>query len=254
MPNEPMEPPDAPSRHELTRPREIAVDHQGVRVFHAYKHNCIDNGPLSFWYTLDPEGDLEFDIRQLDAWTAVQDELQQPVNDSPKSVPHDRVLRRAVETGALRTPEQAGTAGTMNETCLYDYDFAAWARHQAQLVTEGRWEELDRDNVAEELRSIASQESQELRRILYQLFKRLLRWYYKPEWRCGRWKSRIVKRRFHLRDLLERSPGLDTSDAIASQWQLAAKYAEIQLRLSTPPPSECPYTLEQLLDLDYYPN
>jgi hypothetical protein len=50
----------------------------------------------------------------------------------------------------------------------------------------------------------------------------------------------MLERRFSLRDLLRRSPGLNTSDAIASQWTLAVNWAEVPLRLSKAPQAECP--------------
>ena len=101
MPYVPLEPPDAP-RYELARPREVAFEHHGIRVFHAYKHNYIDNGPLVFWYTLYPDGDFELDIRQLDAWEAINNALQQTEIEPSPSAPYHRVLQHAIETGELK--------------------------------------------------------------------------------------------------------------------------------------------------------
>ena len=44
----------------------------------------------------------------------------------------------------------------------YDADFYSWSLEQARLMREGQWAELDRDNVAEEIESLAREQSNKL--------------------------------------------------------------------------------------------
>ena len=37
---------------------------------------------------------------------------------------------------------------------LYETDFYAWTQQQATLIREGRWEEVDRSNLVEEIESL----------------------------------------------------------------------------------------------------
>src|SRR5260370_40648867 len=55
---------------------------------------------------------------------------------------------RPTESEAVLVPaaEPAGAS--------YDRDFCAWSLEQARLVREGRWDAVDRDNVAEEIESL----------------------------------------------------------------------------------------------------
>ena len=45
---------------------------------------------------------------------------------------------------------------------LYETDFDVWTQKQAILIREGRWEEIDRSNLVEEIESLGKQR-QELR-------------------------------------------------------------------------------------------
>ena len=40
----------------------------------------------------------------------------------------------------------------------YSADFYSWSLEQARLVRQGDWAELDRDNVAEEIESLAREQ------------------------------------------------------------------------------------------------
>ena len=70
--------------------REIALQHNDVTVYHAYKDSELD-WPLTYWFALSPHDDAdEFDVRDL----AVQqsDDIQ-------------AVLKAAIEAGLLKNPE-----------------------------------------------------------------------------------------------------------------------------------------------------
>ena len=78
-----------PSIHE-TVDREIALEHNGVTVYCAYKDGWLDS-PLTYWFALSPEDDAdEFDVREL----AVE-----------HSDDIDAMLKAAIDAGLLKNPE-----------------------------------------------------------------------------------------------------------------------------------------------------
>ena len=56
----------------------------------------------------------------------------------------------------------AGPAALEKERAGYDSDFYAWSQQQGRLVREGRWSEVDRENVAEEIESLGREQFNKL--------------------------------------------------------------------------------------------
>jgi hypothetical protein len=69
--------------------REIALQHNGVTVYHAYKDGYLDH-PLTYWFALSSEDEAdEFDVRDL----AVE-----------QSDDIEGMLKAAIEAGLLENP------------------------------------------------------------------------------------------------------------------------------------------------------
>ena len=77
-------------------PAELALEHNGVCVYHTYKNDDIDQGPKLYWFVLDrSEGEEDaFDVRDL--------ELPEDF-DVDSDVYH--ALRTAIDLGLLKNPE-----------------------------------------------------------------------------------------------------------------------------------------------------
>ncbi len=141
---------------------------------------------------------------------------------------------------------------------LYEEDFYAWTQTTAALIREGKWHDLDREAVAEEIESLGKSDWRELASRIAVLMRHLLKWRYQPERRQrGRsWRSTIWEQRSRLRRLLRQSPSL----APLVPLTLQEEYAEARQRaseetglpLATFPPA-CPWTAEQVLDVDFWP-
>jgi hypothetical protein len=143
----------------------------------------------------------------------------------------------------------------MADVTLYDRDFRLWALEMSRVVAAGSWDELDRENVAEELASIGRHEQRNANELIRWLLKQLLLWWARPELRCGRWESRILNKRFRLTDILADSPSIDTAPMLDSNWNHAVKWIVSRRGLlQNPFPARCPLTIEQLLDPDYWPD
>src|ERR1051325_6169512 len=72
-----------------------------------------------------------------------------------------------------------GTAGPETlekESAGYDSDFYAWSQEQGRLVREGRWSEVDRENVAEEIESLGREQFNKLESAIRVILIHILKW------------------------------------------------------------------------------
>ena len=46
---------------------ELALEYKGVKVYHTYKHDMVDNEPREYWFVLEPDEceAAAFDVRDL---------------------------------------------------------------------------------------------------------------------------------------------------------------------------------------------
>lgn len=152
--------------------------------------------------------------------------------------------------------ELSPSSGTTSTLSLYEKDFYAWTQEQAKLLLEGKWDGLDVANLVEEIESLGKQQRQELRNRLGVLLGHLLKWEFQPSKRSKSWFVTLREQRREIRDLLEESPSLKPylPEALEKAYQsgidLVVRETSIRDRDL---PSECPYTLEQLLDCAFFP-
>jgi hypothetical protein len=90
----------------------------------------------------------------------------------------------------------------------YDRDFYSWSLEQAQIVREGRWDALDRENVAEEIESLGREQFSKLESALRVLLVHFLKWDHQPQRRSKSWIISIKDQRIELEQVLEDNPGL----------------------------------------------
>ncbi|MBK1621251.1 hypothetical protein CKO42_23100 [Lamprobacter modestohalophilus] len=147
---------------------------------------------------------------------------------------------------------------------LYQTDYSAWAKRNAELLRARRFDALDIEHLLEELSDMSKSDRRELHSRLLVLSAHLLKWefqYQNPaeRWRefDGRsWRSTIIQQREQIADLLIESPGLKAQfeEAIAGAYPAAIRltHKETRLPLATFP-TLCPYTVGQLLEDDFFP-
>ena len=78
---------------------------------------------------------------------------------------------------------------------LYDSDFYAWSREQAELLRSGRLAQADIEHIAEEIDSMGRTEKRELVSRLTVLLLRLLKWRCQPGKRGPSWEATIANQR-----------------------------------------------------------
>jgi hypothetical protein len=136
----------------------------------------------------------------------------------------------------------------------YEQDFYAWTQYQSEFLRLGKWQELDIKNLVEEILSLGSQQKQELRNRLGILIGHLLKWDYQPELRSKSWRATIREQRDEILEILQENPSLKPylDEAVQKGFRQG-----INLVLKETPldlhdlPTECPYAIAQILDLQF---
>lgn len=142
------------------------------------------------------------------------------------------------------------------KTYAYDQDFQAWAMAQAEFLKQKAWDHLDLEHLIEEVESLGRQQRQELRNRLAILLGHLLKWEFQPEKRSRSWLATIRVQRRDLQQLLKENPSLKSylEEAIPLGYEngrdLASGETDLPLQVF---PVSCPYAVEQIFDLAFYP-
>lgn len=145
-----------------------------------------------------------------------------------------------------------------NSTVEYEHDLYAWITRNVQLLREGRLTEIDAEHIAEELESMGRSEKYQLMNCLAILFAHLLKWQYQPEHRSGSWKGTIREQRKRISILLKENPSFKSeriaAEVVFDAYDIAITRASVETGFAeTAFPSVCPYTIDQALDENFYP-
>ena len=147
---------------------------------------------------------------------------------------------------------------------LYQTDYSAWAKRHVELLRSGRFAEMDIEHLLEELSDMSKSERRELESRLLILIAHLLKWEYQyqalserwREFKGDSWRATITEQRKQLAVLLRQSPGLKSilAETIVAAYPDAVDLASKESHLPVETfPEACPYTAEQLLWDDFYP-
>ena len=140
---------------------------------------------------------------------------------------------------------------------LYERDFYAWANEQAALLRAGKLGDADIGNIAEEIESMGRSEKRELESRFTVLLSHLLKWQFQPERRGKSWRVTIEQQRRQLAKHLRENPSLKSAvgETVLSAYEDARIEAEKETDLDREVfPLDCPYTLDQLMDLTFLPD
>jgi hypothetical protein len=139
---------------------------------------------------------------------------------------------------------------------LYERDLYAWSGEQAAKLRASQVAGLDWEHLAEELEEWMGNTRRELHRRLRILVGHLLKWRYQPAQRCSSWRGSIRTQRDELDTLFEDNPSLRRllperlRKAYGPAVQLAANDTGLPVGTF---PAECPFTTEQVLNEDFWP-
>lgn len=139
---------------------------------------------------------------------------------------------------------------------LYETDFYAWTMAQAALLRDGKVQELDLGNLAEEIESLGKSDRRALAHQIERLVTHLLKWRYQSRLQRRSWQSSIWTARRAIQRLLEDNPSFRQRLPLLLQedYPGVRKQAAREMRLSLATfPEAFPWTVEQVLDDDFWP-
>lgn len=143
-------------------------------------------------------------------------------------------------------------------------DFYGWITYHIELLKQKKFDKLDLEILIEELENMSVQDKNTLASRFIILIAHLLKWQYQfkqlserwDNFTGGSWQSSIREQRTKIEFQLENSPSLKNylNEAVAKAYPKALALAAKETGIpKTVFPKECPYSLEQLLDDDFYP-
>jgi len=144
-----------------------------------------------------------------------------------------------------------------DKTARYDADFYEWAKEQAAALRARHFELLDFENLAEEIEGLARSDWRELRSRVVQILVHLQS-QFQPGRRSRSWEATLALQRTEIEAVVRDSPSLRREvaelidDAYASARRIAAKEIRLEQWSERFPPT-CPWSVEQILDADFYP-
>ena len=132
---------------------------------------------------------------------------------------------------------------------LYEADETAWLEAMAELIAEGKHDELDYAHLQELLTDMAISERREVKSRLVTLIAHLLKWTHQKKKRTGSWQATILEQSGELSDIVESRTLRSHADVVLSQaYKRAVKLAAAETGLSADSfPKKCPWTVEMLL-------
>jgi hypothetical protein len=138
----------------------------------------------------------------------------------------------------------------------YDSDFYEWCLETAALIRDRRFDEVDLEHVAEEIEDMGKRDKREVGSRLTVLIMHLLKWQMQPERKHTSWRRTIQEQRLQLELALRDSPSLVriARQEIPAVYPYAVKKAVTETRLAASLfPKTCPFTAEQILRDDFFP-
>ncbi|WP_404789339.1 DUF29 domain-containing protein [Altericista sp. CCNU0014] len=146
---------------------------------------------------------------------------------------------------------------TYTTTLLYDTDFAQWAEQTAQMLKDGRFSEVDLENLIEEVEDLSRRERDALYSNLKIILLHLLKWEFQPHKQTNSWRASIVEHRQRIKRQIKKSPSLKSypEEILSECYTEARELASVETRLPFDTfPAECPYAIADILDAAFLPD
>jgi hypothetical protein len=184
-------------------------------------------------------------------------EQQAPAPHQPRT----RSLR-VLQQPALAGPQGRASSYTIKsmETLtkpLRETDFVEWAAQTAELLRQGRFAEVDLEQVAEEIQDLADMRKAAVRSQMRRLLMHLIKLRSQSQRGGSSWRRSIAGARAEIEDALEESPSLrrHLEETLERTYRRAVKQALDETNLTSKAaelaiPETCPYTLDELLGGD----
>jgi hypothetical protein len=142
---------------------------------------------------------------------------------------------------------------------LYEEDFPLWAERQAALLRAARFKELDLDNLIEEVEDLSRRERDTVESHVETIMEHLVELTLSPAERPRRgWLVTLDKQRAEPARKLTATLRTHLEAELPALYEGLRRPVARQLEKDGVQPNAlrpvCPYTLDQLLDPDWYPD
>lgn len=139
----------------------------------------------------------------------------------------------------------------------YEADYYGWTLDQAAAVRAGRFDLIDRENLAEEIEDLGKSEKREIESRLVQVLLHLIKWQFQPEKRKGGWEASIRVHRQRLIKIITENPSLKhyPGEEMPHAYMEARLAAEKETGIAYEAfPDACPFTIDQVMDETFLPD
>lgn len=139
----------------------------------------------------------------------------------------------------------------------YEDDFYIWLYQQIELLQQKRINEVDLPNLIEELEDMGREQLHALESSYRLVISHLLKWQFQPQMRSASWEVTIIRERANIEAREGRNPSLksDAANIAFGVYRHALREAMVETHLARSTfPSECPWTVDQLRDIDFMPD
>jgi hypothetical protein len=133
----------------------------------------------------------------------------------------------------------------------YEQDYAGWVEDTARAIEEGRFGDLDRIALADEVRDLGKSERREVKNALRVLLIHLLKAKYQPEKKTRSGEAAIRVQRKHLAKSLRESPSLrpELPELLADAYDDARIGAADETAIDIEAfPETCEWTVAEVLE------
>ncbi|BAQ65678.1 DUF29 domain-containing protein [Geminocystis sp. NIES-3709] len=138
---------------------------------------------------------------------------------------------------------------------LYEIDDYLWIQETVKLLKEKKFNELDLENLIEELDDLRREKKHKVESLLEQIIRHLLLlqyWEEERERNYRHWLSEVISFRGQIKRRMTKNFYNYLDENISQIYEYARKYVKAKSGLDIFP-VDCPYTLQQLLDEDWFP-
>ncbi len=140
---------------------------------------------------------------------------------------------------------------------LYEIDDSQWLELTIKLLKNRQFNALDLENLIEELEELGQEKKNAVASLLEQVIRHLLLlqyWTSESEYNAVHWQGEIYSFRVQLRRRLTTNLRNYLDSELNSIYQDALGFVKIKTKNTVNFPLECPYTLEELLDIEWLPD
>ncbi|CCI25507.1 conserved hypothetical protein [Microcystis aeruginosa PCC 9809] len=139
---------------------------------------------------------------------------------------------------------------------LYELDDSQWLGETISLLRNHQFQQLDLEHLIEELEDLGKEKKNAVAGLLEQVIRHLLLlqyWTKETEYNTINWQEEIYNFRTQLRRKMTANLRNYLEEELNYIYEDALGFVKIKTANTVIFPSQCPYSLEQLLDRDWLP-